>query len=147
MGMNWILVLLTVIASISFASITSGTLHRTDATRVERNFTTGGISSHEFEVNIATIDRTTDYYLAWEGVDYIDSGDGLLRLMLSVICVGDAINDASWTPTYLFVGFEDTMIKIRSSRVTYLRNHIGEMSDIEAVEYLLRYAVEIDYAF
>ncbi|MCK5840591.1 MAG: hypothetical protein KAH31_00370 [Candidatus Sabulitectum sp.] len=145
--MKNIFILLTVIYSISVATVSSGTLHRSDALKVENSFTSTGTPSRNFEVNIAHIAGTTDYYLAWPGISYNDSGDGLMRLGLSVIVVADAISESSWTPTYLFVGFEDTMVRMRTTHVTYFGSHLGGMSDLEAVEYLMGHSVEVDYAF
>ena len=149
--MNWILVLLITISSVSFASISSGTLHRPDAVRVEGNFTRSGYSSRDFDVNIARVAGTTDYYLAWPGITYNTSGneftDGVTTLGLSVIAVANAIDESNWTPTYLFVGFDNIMLRIRANRVVYFASHYGDMPEDEAVAYLIEHSVEVEYAF
>jgi|GEM_PF-4520601 len=129
-----------------FAGIIPGSLHLTEATRIEANFTSNGLSTEEFDVNIAHLAGTTDYYLSWYGIEWEDTGSAFIRCGFSIVNVADVIAHSNWTPTYLYIGFEDKMIRMNADDVTFMARNLSEMSNMEVYAYFLEHATVVEYA-
>ncbi len=136
-------ILLLVISMVMMASVMSGTMHRSDASSVNR-LLSSDFSSRAFQVSIQNENGVgTGYYILWENSG--TSSGSFDQTIASVLACAIVSKDTSWTSTYIDIGFVEsgTAWRISTSDARTMQRNLDSRGGDWATGYILDHLTQI----
>lgn len=136
--MKYAIIALYAVAIVTSASafVAEDCHHLNTARCIDELIIGAGFSSDRFVVNVDNMSSGMSYIIVWKDTDWSSSSPNHDCLAASIFAVAEASEQADWSSTNLYIGFDNAALVLSTNDARWLGNNVSDMTNRMLVHWI-----------